>query len=60
MHPDQITIIIVDIDLGFTGADLQLLLQILAGHGIVNRIEGKREIRTNGDLLPNQILMSYY
>ena len=57
MCPDQVAITIVDIDLGFSGTDLQLLLEIFARHGIVNRIIYEREIRADRYSLTHQILI---
>ena len=41
---DEITVFMIDIDLFSPGTDLQRLLQILAGHGIVDRVIDEAEV----------------
>ena len=57
MCPDQIAITIIDIDPGLSGTDLQLLPEIFAGHGVVNRIIYERKIRTDCYGLTHKVLI---
>ena len=57
MGAHKVAVLVVPINLRCSGTDLKRLLEILAGHGVVDLVEGEGEILTDLYLLPFQVFI---